>query len=92
MSIKSHAFGRVTLTGSDARKFENQVRCGKPIALSVNSPTRIEAGLLTQAQVSARPAGLRGVAGNSAAYSLSASGCRVFLIEVDDPYPTAIAT
>jgi hypothetical protein len=32
MSIKSHAFGRVTLTGSDARKFKNQVVHGKPKA------------------------------------------------------------
>jgi hypothetical protein len=29
MSIKSHAFGRVTLTGRDARKFKNQVIYGK---------------------------------------------------------------
>jgi hypothetical protein len=29
MSIKSHAFGRVTLTGQDARKFKNQVLYGK---------------------------------------------------------------
>ncbi|WP_316228624.1 hypothetical protein [Bradyrhizobium sp. SZCCHNR1045] len=29
MSIKSHAFGRVTLTGQDARKFKNQVVYGK---------------------------------------------------------------
>jgi len=30
MSIKSHAFGRVTLTGRDAEKFKNQVVYGKP--------------------------------------------------------------
>jgi hypothetical protein len=29
MSIKSHAFGRVTLTGLDAKKFKNQVIYGK---------------------------------------------------------------
>jgi hypothetical protein len=29
MSIKSHAFGRVTLTGPDAKKFKNQVVYGK---------------------------------------------------------------
>ena len=29
MSIKSHAFGRVTLTGQDAKKFKNQVLYGK---------------------------------------------------------------
>ena len=29
MSIKSHAFGRVTLTGQDAKKFKNQVTYGK---------------------------------------------------------------
>lgn len=29
MSIKSHAFGRVTLTGRDAQKFKNQVTYGK---------------------------------------------------------------
>jgi hypothetical protein len=32
MSIRSHAFGRVTLTGQDARKFKNQVAYGKPSA------------------------------------------------------------
>ena len=30
MSIRSHAFGRVTLTGRDAEKFKNQVVYGKP--------------------------------------------------------------
>ena len=29
MGIKSHAFGRVTLTGQDATKFKNQVVYGK---------------------------------------------------------------
>lgn len=29
MSIISHAFGRVTLTGKDATKFERQVRFGR---------------------------------------------------------------
>jgi hypothetical protein len=32
MSIKSNAFGRVTLTGADARKFRNQATYGKPKA------------------------------------------------------------
>ena len=30
MSIKSDAFGRVTLTNEDAQKFANQVRYGRP--------------------------------------------------------------
>lgn len=30
MSIKSHAFGRVTLTQHDAEKFKKQVTYGKP--------------------------------------------------------------
>ncbi|WP_165219531.1 hypothetical protein [Affinirhizobium pseudoryzae] len=30
MGIHSDAFGRVTLTNEDARKFENQVRYGRP--------------------------------------------------------------
>jgi len=29
MGIKSHAFGRVTLTGQDAKKFKNQAVYGK---------------------------------------------------------------
>jgi len=29
VSIKSHAFGRVTLTGRDAKKFKNQIVYGK---------------------------------------------------------------
>lgn len=35
MGIKSHAFGRVTLTGQDAKKFKNQVVYGraKPAAV-----------------------------------------------------------
>lgn len=37
MSIKSHAFGRVTLTDEDAKKFKNQVRYGKPKAAAVKS-------------------------------------------------------
>jgi hypothetical protein len=33
MAIKSHAFGRVTLTNEDAAKFERQVRYGRtPVA------------------------------------------------------------
>jgi hypothetical protein len=30
MAIKSHSFGRVTLTERDATKFQNQVTFGKP--------------------------------------------------------------
>lgn len=30
MSIVSHAFGRVQLTGEDAKKFNNQVTYGRP--------------------------------------------------------------
>jgi hypothetical protein len=30
MAIKSNAFGGVVLSGADAKKFENQVRFGKP--------------------------------------------------------------
>jgi hypothetical protein len=37
MSIKSHAFGRVTLTGQDAKKFRNQVSHGRPTAAAVQS-------------------------------------------------------
>jgi hypothetical protein len=37
MSIKSHAFGRVTLTGEDAKKFRNQVTYGKPKAAAKQS-------------------------------------------------------
>lgn len=34
MSITSHAFGRVTLTGNDAKRFEQQVRYGRANAVS----------------------------------------------------------
>jgi hypothetical protein len=37
MSIKSHAFGRVTLTKKDATKFRNQVTYGRPTAAAVES-------------------------------------------------------
>ena len=40
MSIKSHAFGRVTLTGRDAKKFRNQVVYGKPKAAAAKSVRR----------------------------------------------------
>lgn len=40
MSIMSHAFGRVTLTDEDAKKFKNQVRHGKPKAAAVESVKR----------------------------------------------------
>jgi len=38
--IKSQAFGRVTLTDRDARKFENQVTYGKPSKAAVESVKR----------------------------------------------------
>jgi hypothetical protein len=40
MSIKSHAFGRVTLTGQDAKKFKAQVTYGRPKAAAVESAKR----------------------------------------------------
>jgi hypothetical protein len=40
MSIKSHAFGRVTLTGKDAEKFEAQVRYGRVKPAAVESAKR----------------------------------------------------
>jgi hypothetical protein len=40
MSIKSHAFGRVTLTGADARKFKNQIIHGKPKPVAAKSVRR----------------------------------------------------
>lgn len=40
MSIMSHAFGRVTLTDEDAKKFKNQVRYGKPKAAAVEGVKR----------------------------------------------------
>lgn len=40
MAIKSHAFGRVTLTDGDATKFRNQVAFGKPKMAAVESVKR----------------------------------------------------
>ena len=40
MSIKSQAFGRVTLTGPDARKFKNQMTHGRPKAAAKESVKR----------------------------------------------------
>ena len=40
MSIKSDAFGRVTLTGADAKKFRDQVTYGKPKAAAKESVKR----------------------------------------------------
>jgi hypothetical protein len=40
MSIKSHAFGRVTLTAADAEKFRAQVTYGRPKAAAVESVQR----------------------------------------------------
>ena len=42
MSIKSQAFGRVTLTGQDAKKFINQVKYGRPSATATES---VQAGI-----------------------------------------------
>jgi hypothetical protein len=40
MAIKSNAFGRVTLTEKDARKFKNQITFGKPKAAALESVKR----------------------------------------------------
>lgn len=40
MSIKSNAFGRVTLTEEDARKFRKQVSFGKPKQAATESVKR----------------------------------------------------
>jgi hypothetical protein len=40
MSIQSHAFGRVTLTGEDAKKFKQQIIHGKPKKAAVESIKR----------------------------------------------------
>ncbi len=40
MSIKSNAFGRVTLTKKDAEKFRNQVLYGRASASAVDSVRR----------------------------------------------------
>jgi UDP-N-acetylmuramoylalanine-D-glutamate ligase len=40
MSIQSHAFGRVTLTGEDARKFKRQISHGKPKKAAVETVKR----------------------------------------------------
>lgn len=40
MAIHSSTFGRVTLTDDDARKFEKQVRYGKPKAAAIESVRR----------------------------------------------------
>jgi len=37
MAITSSTFGRVTLTEEDAKKFERQVRYGRPSAQAVSS-------------------------------------------------------
>lgn len=37
MAIRSNAFGRVTLTGSDAEKFKSQIRSGRVKAEAVAS-------------------------------------------------------
>lgn len=40
MAISSHAFGRVTLTDNDAKKFKDQVTYGRPKAAAVESVRR----------------------------------------------------
>ena len=40
MAVKSSSFGRVILTGEDARKFERQVTYGKPKAAAKESLSR----------------------------------------------------
>jgi hypothetical protein len=40
MAVKSNAFGRVILTGEDAKKFKNQVTYGKPKAAAIESLAR----------------------------------------------------
>ena len=40
MSIKSNAFGGVTLSGRDAKKFKDQVTYGKPKAAAMASVKR----------------------------------------------------
>jgi hypothetical protein len=40
MAIVSNAFGRVTLSGADAKKFEAQVTHGKPKAAAAKSAAR----------------------------------------------------
>jgi hypothetical protein len=37
MAIRSHAFGRVTLTKADATKFQSQVTYGRPKAAAVTN-------------------------------------------------------
>ena len=40
MAIKSHAFGRVTLTKEDAEKFARQVKFGRPNAAAKSTVKR----------------------------------------------------
>ncbi len=40
MAIKSLDFGRVTLTGDDAKKFRNQVTHGRPKSVAVDNLKR----------------------------------------------------
>jgi hypothetical protein len=42
MAILSNAFGRVTLTGEDAKKFKRQVTYGRPKA---NAKTNVDQGI-----------------------------------------------
>ena len=43
MAIRSNAFGRITLTGPDAKKFRNQASYGKPKAAAAKN---VKKGLL----------------------------------------------
>ncbi len=40
MAIESNSFGRITLTGSDAKKFRDQTTYGKPKQAAVESIAR----------------------------------------------------
>lgn len=55
MAIKSNAFGRVTLTGPDAKKFKNQVAHGKPKSAAAMNAKK---GLLMLKRASASKNGL----------------------------------
>jgi hypothetical protein len=46
MAITSDAFGRVTLTGDDAKKFKKQVTYGRPTKAAIETAKRGAAFLL----------------------------------------------
>lgn len=53
MAIQSNAFGRVVLTGADAKKFEDQVRFGRPKPAAEQSAKR-GAEMLRQMRANSR--------------------------------------